>query len=128
MLKRGYMILIGGALLFVIGVTMTIVYSVGMVGTLLDETTILNNIEIEPSGSVNHTLEIESAGRPVSVALHMEPIADSNIDTSNPSLSQRSTLDQLVISPDGVVINKNQLGESTQRDLLTSFMPQIKGI
>jgi hypothetical protein len=91
-----------------------------MASTLLDETIVLDNVEIEPSESVNHTLEIDTIDRPVSVAIHMESDVD---DTSNQSPSQRPTLEQLVVSPDGMVINKNQLS-----DLLTTFKPETGGM
>jgi len=128
MLKRGYIILIAGGSLFAIGIALTFAYSIGMASTLRDETTVLDNVEIEPSESVNHTLEIDTIDRPVSVVLHMESGVDSNIDTSNQSPSQRPTVEQLVVSPDGLVINKNQLSEHTQSDLLTTFKPETEGI
>ncbi|MGC1132243.1 MAG: hypothetical protein WA941_05440 [Nitrososphaeraceae archaeon] len=128
MLKRGYIILIAGGLLFVIGIALTVVYGIGMASTLLDETTVLDNVEIEPSESVNHTLEVGTIDRPVSVVLHMESDVDSNIDTSNQSPSQRPTVGQSVVSPDGLVINKNQLSEHTQSDLLTTFKPETEGV
>jgi hypothetical protein len=128
MLKRGYIILIAGGSLFAIGIVLTVVHGIGMASTLLDETTVLDNVEIEPSESVNHTLEIDTIDRPVSVALHMESDVDGNIDTSNQFPSQRPTLEQLVVSPDGLVINKNQLSENTQSDLLTTFKPETEGI
>ncbi len=128
MLNRGYIILIAGGSLFAIGIALTVVYGIDMASTLLDETTVLDNVEIEPSESVNHTLEIDTIDRPVSVALHMESDVDSNIDTSNQSPSQPPTVEQLVVSPDGLVINKNQLSEHTQSDLLTTFKPQTRGV
>ena len=128
MLKRGYIILIAGGSLFAIGIALTVVHGIDIASTLLDETTVLDNFEIEPSESVNHTLEIDTIDRPVSVALHMESDVDGNIDTSNQSPSQRPTVEQLVISPDGLVINKNQLSENTQSDLLTTFKPETEGI
>ena len=128
MLKRGYIILIAGGSLFAIGIALTVVLGIGMASTLLDETIVLDNVEIEPSESVNHTIEIDTVDRPVSVALHMESDVDSNIDTSNQSPSQQPTLEQLVVSPDGLVINKNQLGEHTQSELLTTFKPETEGI
>jgi hypothetical protein len=128
MLKRGYIILIAGGSLFAIGIALTVVLGIGMASTLLDETIVLDNVEIEPSESVNHTFEIDTVDRPVSVALHMESDVDSNIDTSNQSPSQQPTLEQLVVSPDGLVINKNQLGEHTQSELLTTFKPETEGI
>jgi len=128
MLKRGYIILIAGGSLFVIGIALTVVYGIGMASTFLEETNVLDNVEIEPAESVNHTLEIDTIDRPVSVALHMESEVDSNIDTSNQSPSQRPIIEQFVVSPDGLVINKNQLSEYTQSDLLTTFKPETEGI
>lgn len=128
MLKREFIILIAGASLFVVGIALTAAYGIGMASTFLAGTAVLDNVEIDPSKSVNHTLEIDNIERPVSVALHMESNINSNIDTSSVSLSQRPTVEQLVVSPDGVVINKNQLSENTQSDRLTTFKPETEGI
>lgn len=123
MLKRGYIILIAGASLFVVGIGLTVGYGLGVANTFLDGTTILDNIEIGPSESVNQTLEVEGVERPVSVALHMESEANPNLGTGG-----TATLEQLVISPDGVVVNKNQLSDNTQSDLLTTFKPETEGL
>jgi hypothetical protein len=123
MLKRGYMILIAGASLFVVGISLTVVYGLGVANTFLDGTTIIDNIKIGSSQSVNQTLEVESVKRPVSVALHMESDANPNLGTSG-----QPTLEQLVVNPDGEVVNKNQLSENTQSDLLTTFMPDTEGL
>jgi hypothetical protein len=129
MLKRGYMILIGGASLFVIGVILTSVYSISMANIILNESTVLENVEIGPSESVNHTLDINSIERPISVALQVWPVLDSNIDSSSSlSSSQRPTIEQLVVNPDGVIVNKNQLSGEAQRELLTSFRPDTEGL
>ena len=77
MLKRGYIILIAGGSLFVIGIALTVVYGINMASTLLDETIVLDNVEIESSESVNHTLEIDTIDQPVSVALHIKSDVDS---------------------------------------------------
>lgn len=122
MLKRGYMILIAGASLFAIGIALTVAYGLGMASTFLDGTVMLDNVEIGPSESVNHTLEVDSLDRPISVALHMESDANSNLETNNQPI-----LEQLVVNPDEVVINKNQLSENTQSELLTTFKPETEG-
>lgn len=123
------MILIGGASLFVVGVVLTSLYGIGMANLILNESTVLENVEIEPSESVNHTLEINSIERPISVALQVWPVPDGDIGSSSSlSSSQRPAVEQLVVSPDGVVVNKNQLSEDVQRELLTSFMPDTEGL
>ena len=125
MLERGYIILIAGALLFAIGIALVVAYGTDMATILLDETTILDNIELEPEEPVNQTLDIESTDRPVSVVLHVG--SGVNDDSSNQDPTDRPVVEQIVISPDGEVINKNQISENTQSDLLATFMPESEG-
>lgn len=129
MLERGYIILIAGALLFAIGIGLVVGYGTDMATILLDETTILDNIELEPAEPVNKTLDIESTDRPVSVVLYVESgvNGDNSPDSSNQSPADRPVVEQIVISPDGKVINKNQISENTQSDLLATFMPESEG-
>lgn len=129
MLERGYIILIAGALLFAIGTALVVAYGTDMASILLDETTILENIELEPAEPVNQTLDLESTDRPVSVVLHVESgvNGDNLPDSSNQSPIDRPVVEQIVISPEGEVINKNQISENTQSDLLATFMPESEG-
>jgi hypothetical protein len=116
MLKKGYIILLVGAALVVIGISLTAAYGIGIASVILNESIILSDILIDPSSSVNRTLDIISTQRPVSIALHVE----TNTSPDNP------VVEQTIINPEGLIINKNELG--VQSDLFTSFQPEIEGI
>lgn len=121
MLKRGYLILIAGAALIVIGLVLTASYGMSFVTMSLSENIILADVSINPSESINHTLEITETERSVSLALHIE--SESPDETpSEPSV------EQIVIDPDGMTVDENQIGRDGQIDLLTSFQPETAGI
>lgn len=121
MLKRGYLILIAGAALIVIGLVLTASYGMSFVTMSLSENIILADVSINPSESINHTLEITETERSVSLALHIE--SESLDETpSEPSV------EQIVIDPDGMTVDENQIGRDGQIDLLTSFQPETAGI
>lgn len=121
MLKRGYLILIAGAALIVIGLVLTASYGMSFVTMSLSKNIILADVSINPSESINHTLEITETERSVSLALHIE--SESLDETpSEPSV------EQIVIDPDGMTVDENQIGRDEQIDLLTSFQPETAGI
>jgi hypothetical protein len=116
MLKRGYIILLVGAALVIIGISVTAVYGIGIVSVILNESILLSDVVVDPSSSLNRTLDIISLERPVSIALYVE----ANTTQDNP------VVEQTITSPNGFVVNKNEF--SGQSDLFTSFRPQIEGI
>ncbi|MGA7368613.1 MAG: hypothetical protein WBX01_05740 [Nitrososphaeraceae archaeon] len=118
MLKRGYIVLLVGVALVVIGIIITAAYGVGIASVILNENIILSNVLVEPSGSVNRTLEITDLERPVSVALHVE----ANNSADNP------VVEQTVFSPIGFIITKNKFDVGGQNDFFTSFKPETDGI
>lgn len=121
MLKRGYLILIAGGALCAIGLILTALYGMSFVTMSLSENIILADVSINPSESINHTLEISDTERPVSLALHIE---SESLDETPPEPS----VEQIVIGPDGTTVNENQIGRNGQSDLLTSFKPETDGI
>ena len=116
MLKRGYIILLVGAALVVIGISIEAAYGIGIASVILNESIILSDVSVGSSSSVNRTLDITNIERPVSIALHVETNASSD----------NSVVEQTIINPEGFVINKNEFG--VQSDLFTSFQPEIEGI
>ena len=107
-----------GAALVIIGISLTVAYGIGIAGVILNESVILSDVLVDPSNSVNHTLDITNTERPVSIALHVEAINS----TDNP------VVEQTVINPHGFIVNKNEFGEDGQSDIFTSFRPEIDGI
>ena len=116
MLKRGYIILVVGAALVVIGISLTAAYGIGIASIILNESIILSDVLVNSSSSVNRTLDITNIERPVSIALR----AETNTGSDN------SVVEQTIINPEGFVINKNEF--SGQNNLFTSFQPVIEGI
>ncbi len=90
----------------------------GIASVILNESIILSDVLVDPSSSVNRTLEITNIERPVSIALHVE----ANNSTGNPAV------EQTVIDPKGFIVNKNEFGEDGQSDIFASFKPEIDGI
>ena len=118
MLKRGHIVLLVGAALVVIGISLTAAYGIGIAGVILNESIILSDILVVPSNSVNYTLDITNTERPVSIALHVEAINS----TDNP------VVEQTVINPHGFIVNNNEFGEDGQSDIFTSLRPEIDGV
>ncbi|MGB7882621.1 MAG: hypothetical protein WBL44_07835 [Nitrososphaeraceae archaeon] len=125
MLKRGYLILIVGAALFIIGIILTATYGMSIVSLTLSENIILADVSISPSKSINHTIEISDTERPVSLVLHIESELNDDTNFETPS---EPLVEQIVINPNGFKVNQNQIGRNGQSDLFTSFRPQTDGI
>jgi hypothetical protein len=103
MLKRGYIILVVGAALVVIGISLTAAYGIGIASIILNESIILSDVLVNSSSSVNRTLDITNIERPVSIALR----AETNTGSDN------SVVEQTIINPEGFVINKNEFSGSS---------------
>ena len=68
MLKRGYIILIVGGVLFVAGIVITAAGAGSLAGQFLQENTIISQTLVRPSESINATLQVNDNLRPISVA------------------------------------------------------------
>jgi len=117
MLKRGHIILLVGAALVIVGISITAAYGIGIASVILNESIILSDVLVNPSNSVNRTLDVTNLERPVSIVLHV----DSNDSTDTP------VVEQTVIDPKGFVVNKNEFGNG-QGDIFTTIKPDIDGI
>ena len=135
MIQRGYIILIAGGILIVIGITLTAVYGSSLAGLILNENVILGDVSINPSASVNRTLQIKNIERPISIALHIESEKDGD-KTQQTQQQQASNVGivEEVINPRGVVVNKNQFNNSNgnyndnnNNGLFTILRPDVEG-
>ena len=133
MLQRGYIILIAGAILIIIGITLTAVYGIGLADIVLSENVILSDVYINSSASVNRTLQITNTERPISIALHVESVKDSaEIQTKQQQASNVTIIGE-VRNPGGVIINKNQFNSHSDDNkneddgLFTTFKPNVQG-
>ena len=111
MLKRGYIILIIGGILLVIGLVLSI-FSVGsFAGQFMRENTVLSEAIVSPTEPVNVILQVNDTARPVSVALHSEA------ESANISLRES------IQDPGGRVVNTNEFSET----FFTTFKPNMTG-
>lgn len=107
MLQRGYIILIAGAALVVAGIALTAVYGSNLASLVLSESIILSDAPINPSATLNRTLQVTNTERTVAIALHVESEA-ANTQTQQQQASNITMIGEEVRDPGGVVVNKNQ--------------------
>jgi hypothetical protein len=111
MIKRGYIILIGGGILLISGVILSI-FSVGyFANQFLQENIVLSQAIVRPSEPLDAVLQVNGTSRSVSVALHPEQ------ELTNVNLKET------VRDPNGKIIHTNEF----LKDLVTTFKPNMTG-
>jgi hypothetical protein len=124
LLKRGYIILISGIVLFAAGITLSAVYGNSIAESILRENIILSDISIDPSSSVNRTLHITNTEQPISIALQFE----SEVLRTQTQQASTIMIAEQVTNPRGFIVNKNQINSDQKNDgLFTTFDPDVEG-
>jgi hypothetical protein len=108
-MKHSYVILIAGAVIFIAGIAIFLVYANSHVDPFLSENTIVSNSTIQPGQSINITRETVEAGRNFSLVISSEPFD---------VILRAETND-----PKGIIVSSNNFSER----LLTTFKPEISG-
>jgi hypothetical protein len=108
-MKRSYIILITGAVIFIAGIAIFLVYANSYVDPFLNENTIVSNSTIQPGQSIDITRETVKAGRNLSLVISSEPF--------DVSLRMETT------DPKGIIVSSNNFSEQ----LLTTIKPEISG-
>ena len=111
MLKRGYIILIAGGVLLIVGIVISAVWAGSFAGQFLQENTLISQAVVRPSESINATLQVNDTSRPISVALQFEP-ESANV-----------TLRETVTDSSGRVVNMNEF----LKDFFTTFKVNTVG-
>jgi uncharacterized membrane protein len=111
MIRRGYIILIIGGVLFVVGIIIAAIWAIPFASTFLQENTLINQVSIQPGTSVEATTDVTDASRPVTVAIHVQ----------SPQGVMR--LIETVKDPSGIVVSTNEFSAN----LFTTFQPQNTG-
>ena len=111
MIQRGYIILIIGGVIFVAGIIMAAIWAIPFASTFLQNNTLINQVSIEPSRSVEATTQVTDVSRPISVAIHIE------------RLEGVVRLIETVKDPSGTVVSNNEFSAN----LFTTFQPQTTG-
>ncbi len=111
MIRRGYIILIIGGVLFVAGIVIAAVWAIPFASTFLQGNTLIDQVSIEPGRLVQATTEVTDTSRPVTVAIHVQ----------SPQGVVR--LIETVKDPSGTVVSTNEFSAN----LFTTFQPQNTG-
>jgi hypothetical protein len=111
MIRRGYIILIIGGVLFVAGIIIAAVWAIPFASTFLQNNTLINQVSIEPGNSVEATTQVTDVSRPIAVAIHIE----------RPEGVVR--LIETVQDPSGTVVSSDEFSAN----LFTTFQPQNTG-
>ncbi len=111
MIRRGYIILVIGGVLFVAGIIIAAVWAIPFASTFLQGNTLINQVSIEPGRLVQATTEVTDLSRPVTVAIHVQ--------TSQGVVR----LIETVKDPSGSVVSNNEFSAN----LFTTFKPQNTG-
>jgi uncharacterized RDD family membrane protein YckC len=117
-MQRGYIILIVGAVLLILGIVISILWAVPFAGTIIRENTILSGVSIRPAGSVNASAQVIDTSRPASLAIHLER-------NNSPTGGQipNNILRETVRNPIGVIMTSNEF----TKQIFTTFKPDITG-
>jgi hypothetical protein len=108
-MKRSYVILIVGAVIFIAGISIFLIYVNSYLDPFLSENTIVSNSTIQPSQYIIISRETVEAGRNFSLVISSEP--------SDVILRAETT------DPKGIIVSSNKFSER----LLTTFKPEISG-
>ena len=111
MIQRGYIILIIGGALFIAGIIIAAVWAIPFASTFLRQNTLINEVSIEPSRSVQATTLVSDVSRPITIAIHVE----------RPQGVVR--LIETVKDSSGTVVSNNEFSVN----LFTTFQPQNTG-
>jgi uncharacterized membrane protein len=111
MIRRGYIILIIGGVLFIAGIIIAAVWAIPFASTFLQNNTLINQVSIEPGNLVEATTQVTDVSRPIAVAIHIE----------RPEGVVR--LIETVKDPSGTLVSSNEFSAN----LFTTFQPQNTG-
>jgi len=137
MLRRGYIIMIIGAILFFSGIIVSILWAGSFFKTLLNQGMFLADISIPASSFNNNTLQINDIDHPIIVQLHLEkdgidsekaPSSSNNINNNNnakpTTTSTINYLKEIVKDPNGKVLSQSNIS----KEFTTSIKPTVQGV
>ncbi len=111
MIRRGYIILLIGGVLFIAGIIIAAIWAIPFAITFLQGNTLINQVSIESGRSIEVTTQVTDLSRPILVAIHIE----------RPEGLVR--LIETVKDPSGAVVSNNEFSVN----LFTTFQPQTIG-
>jgi hypothetical protein len=127
-MKRGYIILISGAVLLVAGIIISAIWAVQFAGSFLRNNTIVAQTSVDAGKSVDTRINVDQLDRPVSLAIgidqtQLQPLPSQQQQTPA-TQSSDIRLREEVTDPNGRVVSSNEFGNS----FFTSFKPEVTGV
>jgi hypothetical protein len=127
-MKRGYIILISGAVLLVAGIIISAVWAVQFAGSFLRDNTIVAQTSVDAGKSVDTRINVDQLDRPVSLAIgidqtQLQPLPSQQQQTPA-TQSSDIRLKEEVTDPNGRVVSSNEFSNS----FFTSFTPEVTGV
>ena len=116
-MQRGYFVLIAGAVLLILGIVISALWTGSFARTIIRENTIISDVSIRPSGSVNASAQVIDTSRPVSLAIHIE------LNNSTGGQVPNNVLRETIRNPNGIVMTNSEF----TRQFFTTFKPDITG-
>jgi hypothetical protein len=120
MMKRGYIILISGAILLIAGIVISAIWGASFANSFMTNNTIVAKTIINAGQSVSAKTDVTQLDRPISLAI--------GIDRTGQQQASSSTLDtrlrEIITDPNGKVVSNNEFGDS----FFTSFKPETPGV
>jgi hypothetical protein len=119
MLKRGYIILIVGAILFFSGIIISILWASSFLNAFLGKTVLLADVSIQGSSSINNTLQIDDLKHPLILQLHFE----NNDNDNNNGNNTAKQIGETVQDPNGKTLSQNNFS----KEFSATIKPTIEG-
>lgn len=116
-MKRGYIILISGAALLIVGIAISAIWGVSFASNFVRDNTIVTKTVIDAGKSVNAKTDVQQLGRPISLAVAVDK-------TSGQPASSDVRLKETITDANGKLLSVNEFGDS----FLTSVKPEATGI
>jgi hypothetical protein len=138
MIQRGYIVLIIGGVLFVLGIVIATVWVIPLASVFLQQNTLIYQTSITPGQTVQATTRVTDISRPISVAIHIQGLEgmgmillDEDEEGEIGNVQQQEQIDreflrmvETVQDPSGIVVSRNEFSTN----LFTTFQPQNTGI
>lgn len=115
-MKRGYIVLISGGALLVVGIILSITWGLSFASSFLADNTFVTQASLEPGGSLEAKRTVNDLDRPLSLA--------AGIDEQQTSITDGIRLKQVITDPQGKVVSSSEFVES----YFTTIQPEMTGV
>jgi hypothetical protein len=118
-MKRGTIIMIIGAVLFFLGIAISILWAGSFFKTILNQSILLTSISIPASTFNNNTLQINDLVHPIILQLHMEK--DNNPANNDTAINN---IRETVKDPTGKILSQSNIS----KEFTASIKPTVEGL